>query len=378
MIVFDKDIATDKVLMAYNNNVIVFNSDSAEEPVFASVGFAGKVHTIFPSPDGTFYFNFKEYTTALLNQRNFEDTISPEIDTSDIDSFSYNWTTESFLFIAVTITVNLADQTNETANRNLSFLAGVEQLETYKRNESQTDTAIILQPLAPNTNDRVYAKYWEGYPFDLAFLVAEFTGIGLELINETNGLNFSFAEKGQVTRLFFSDGRTDESINDLLPISLGRNIILWNDAGKRIILDKEDVCEGQYIKWLNNYGGYSYWLFPKFAQRNLRTRNQNEINKDFYNLEDTFSPVMQTGKETQQILTVNSDDLNEIEANLLLSIFNSPKIYLFTGEPFSRNMANDWVEVKLATGQQRVRNYKMQPISIQLDLELPEMYAQRL
>jgi hypothetical protein len=377
MIVFDKDIATDKVLMAYNNNVIIFKSDSVEDPIFATVGFAGQVHTIFPSPDGTFYFNFKEYTTALLNQRNFEDDINPEIDTSDSDSFTYNWTQESYLFIAVTITVNLADQTSETANRNLNFLAGVEQLETYKRNESQTETRIILQPLAPRTNDRVYAKYWEGYPFDLAFLFLDVSG-DFELTNETNLLSFSFGIKGDVTRLFFSDGRTDESINDLLPIALGRNVILWEEAGKRILLDKEDVCEGQYIKWLNNYGGYSYWLFPKFAQRNLRTRNQNEINKDFNNLEDTFSPAMQTGKETQEILTVNSDDLNEMEANLLLSIFNSPKIYLFTGEPFSRNMANDWVEVRLATGQQRVRNYKMQPISIQLDLELPEMYAQRL
>lgn len=107
-------------------------------------------------------------------------------------------------------------------------------------------------------------------------------------------------------------------------------------------------------------------------------RNIAELNQDTENLSDTNNQVTQIGIEAGEKLTVNSDKLRSEQFNLLKSILTSPKIYLFTGEPFSQSDPTDWMEVKLSTTSQTTRNYKGQPLDITLDLELPDLYTQRL
>jgi hypothetical protein len=375
MIVFTQDISALNNLMAYNNNVVRFTSDSGEAIIKATITIGGFPIVIYPTPDGTFYFNFKEYVTSFINQNNFKDTLVTNLDALDYETFSYAGS--GFDRYTVTFEIELGNNTTETTTKQLYFLAGVEQIENYKNNVTQTQGTIILLPLYPNTNNKYYAKYFEGYPFDVSFLRRNnTTQEPIELVNNTNLLNFDFASEINVTRLFFSDGRIDESINDFLPIALGRNEISWLD--KFLYIDKEDVCSGVYVKWFNNYGGYSYWLFPNFAKRDMSMRNIGELNQDFENLSNTNSQVTQIGIEAGERLTVNSDKLKEEEFNLLKTILTSPKIYLFTGEPFSQNDAMDWMEVRLATTSQTTRNYKGQALDITLNLELPDMYTQRL
>mgnify|MGYP003397757308 FL=1 len=59
-IVYKIDLPTDKILCAYNNNVIRFNSDSTETPISAVIEFNGLTVTLYPNPTGFFYFNFKD------------------------------------------------------------------------------------------------------------------------------------------------------------------------------------------------------------------------------------------------------------------------------------------------------------------------------
>jgi hypothetical protein len=373
MIVFEQDISTTSLLMAYNNNVVRFNSDTEDKvPLKALVAFNGVFATIYPQPNGMFYFNFLEWIKPLINQNNFVDTLNPDIDGSDYETLTYPF--EGFLNAITTFTITFTDDTTETITRNLSYISGVEQLESYKKNVSQTGNNIVALPLFPQTSDRYYAKYWEGFPFDITFI--QKTPIDLEIENTTNLLDYEFLERGNVTRLFFSDGRTDESINDFLPIALGRNLLSWLD--KFIVVDKEDVCDGAYFKWLNNYGGYSYWKFPNFYQRNQTLRAVGEVSKDFENLEDTFSQFSQLGTEAGNRILVNSDTLSDEQFNLLKTILTSPKIYYFIGEPFARASANDWVEVKVLTTSHRIRNFKNEPKSIVCEFELPDNYTQTI
>jgi len=369
---FLQSIDTDRINMAYNNNVIRFTSDSGLDILNATITLGGQSVLIYPNPTGLFYFNFKEYISTTINTFNFFDTLVTDIDASDDTTFTYSF--GGFLKISFTITINFTNNTNETYSVFIPFLSGVQQIETYKRNVTQTTDNIILLPLYPNTTNKYYAKYFEGYPFDVSFLQLE--PVDLELTNNTNLLDYTFEYKGFLTRLFFSDGRIDESINDLLPIALGVNEIAWLD--KFLYIDKADVCSGVYVKWYNNYGGYSYWLFPNFAQRTQSMRNIGEINTDFENLEDTYNQVSQIGLTAGQKLIVNSDKLTEEEFNLLSTILTSPKVFLFTGEPFSQADVNDWMEVRIANTTQRTRNFKGQALEINLDLELPDLYTQTL
>ena len=372
MIVFTQDIATDKINNAFNNNVIKFSSNSSEVALNSDVIINGQVVTIYPTPDGSFYFNFREYVTGLVNANEFKDLVNPILDPLDDTTFTYLGS--GYYVAPITIRINFANNTNETTFRNVPFLNSVEQIETYKRNVTQNGSELVLLPLYPNTTNKYYAKYFEGYPFDVSFLQIDVNDI--ELTNNTNLLDYTFDFKGFITRLFFSDGRIDESINDLLPIALGRNEISWLD--KFLILDKEDVCGGVYVKWLNNYGGYSYWLFPNYATRSLSAKNIGEIDNDFNNLTETFSRVSQIGMNANERLVVSSDKLTNEAFNLLRTILTSPKIYLFTGEPFSQSDANDWMEVKLNTNNTRTRNPKNQANEIILDIDLPDYYTQTL
>lgn len=371
-IVFTQSIADDRINMAYNNNVIRFSSNSVLEVLNADITLGGQTVTIYPNPSGDFYFNFKEYITTAINTFNFIDYLAPTLNPASDTTFTYGFA--GYVNISFQITVNFTDDSSESFSDFIPFLSGVQQIETYKKNTTQTTDNIILLPLYPNTTNKYYAKYFEGYPFDIGFLQIEPTN--LELTNNTNLLDYTFIQKGNITRLFFSDGRTDESINDLLPIALGRNEISWLD--KFLYIDKADVCSGVYVKWYNQYGGYSYWLFPNYAQRTQTMRNIGEINTDFENLEDIYNQVSQIGLTAGQKLVVSSDKLNEEEFNLLSGILTSPKVMLFTGEPFSQSEVNDWMEVRIANTTQRTRNFKGQALEINLDLELPDLYTQTL
>lgn len=371
MIQYSQDISEINNLMAFNNNVIRYASDLGT-PLKSTITIGALPIIIYPTPSGSFYFNFKEYITAFINTNNFKDTLVTDLDPLDFTTYSYQGT--SYLNIAVNIEIELDDNTTDIDTKELNFIAGVEQIETQKKHVSQTLDKIILLPLYPNTNNKYYAKYFEGYPFDISFLNKG--DLTLELTSLTTLLASTFDAKPNLTRLFFSDGRIDERITDFLPIAIGRNEIQW--LTKYLILDKVDVCKGVYVKWFNNYGGYSYWLFPNFAKRDMTMKNIGELNQDFENLSDTNNQVTQIGIEAGNRLTVNSDKLTEEEFNLLKTILTSPKIYLFTGEPFSQADATDWMEVRMTSTNQTTRNTKGQALDITLNLELPDFYTQRL
>lgn len=375
---FIQDIEENVNLMAYNNNVIRYYSDETEKTVLTSqIYFNGRVITIYPLPDGSFYFNFKEYATVAVNTNNFIDDVNPELDAEDDGSFSY--TGNGFYSENVFIEISFSDITTEDTTRNITFLAGVEQLTSYKKHQTQQEDNIILSPLAPNTNNTYYVKYWEGYPFDVSFLQLTYPDeptSTIQLNNLTNLLDYPFPAANKNTRLFFCDGNQDESIDNFLPISLGQNVIQWYD--RYLIVDKQDVCSGVYLKWFNNYGGYSYWKFDNIFKQVLNTKTLGEIVTDFDNIADTFSQTSELGKTAGEKIQVNTDALTDNEFSLLFPLLFSPKVYLFVGEPFARASVTDWVEVKLTSQQYTTRNYKQQPVKLSFDIELPDLYTQTL
>jgi hypothetical protein len=367
MIIFTQNISENNNLMAYNNNVVRFFSDSSQTVLNCTITIGSLVALIYPLPNGRFYFNFKDYITAQINTNNFFDDTNPVLNTSDINTFVYEG--KSFLNLNVQFTINFVNETNESTTKSLKWLVGVEQLETYKKNETQQGENIVLLPLVPKTANSYYAKYSDGFPFDVSFLSEN----DIELTNTNNLTSITFPRVAQHTRVFFCDGDATETIADLITIASGMNVLSFED--KFIRLESDQHCEGVYFKWLNNYGGYSYWLFPKFDQRTKSIRNVGEINTNFENVSDTFSQTSQLGNTATNRLLVSSDKLNEEQFNLLVTILTSPKVFLFTGERFSRASFNDWMEVRIATSNQLTRQYKGQSNEIILDVELPDDFT---
>lgn len=387
-IVFTKGIDLNKLRMAYNNDVIKFYSNvSTALPVWCEIA-ARNVGSdvdrfrvrIYPAPDGTFYFNFRQYISSMINTRNFEDTTNIVIG-SDIDSCLYNFREGTYLNQDIFIVIMHSDDTNSSAGYNLSWLAGVEQLGSY--NIFDRRDYFIMTPFKKLTDNHVYLKYWQGYPFDISL----FTWLNgnYTLKNNTNILDANITIGGnKVYRLAFSDGRTDETLEDFVPLVDGFNKLTWSLEGgpveNNIFITMEKVpykC-GIYFKWLNKYGGYSYWLFENTYSIDRASKQLGELDRNNENLEYTFNRDIQIGKDSNDTVRAIAELLTEDERMILEGIIDSPKIYMFTGQPLARNNYRDWIEVSLKTSNVRVKNPKQELTNIVLDFELPQRYTQTL
>jgi len=382
MIVFLNDIRPEKLRMAFNNDIVRFYSNNSSVlPIYcditASLGFPAV--RLYPDPNNHFFINFKPFVSALINTRNFEDLTQTDLDGTDPDTFLYNSTAGTFVNYNIVFTITFTDLTTDTAGHLMSWLAGVEQLGDY--NAFNLNDTYVLTPFRKATANQYYLKYWQGYPFDFSL----YTNNGsITLKNQTTLVEQYFNLPGIVNRMFFSDGRVDESIEDAMPLSVGFNQLrlMLNDepadGDKFLMVEKSAYKCGVYFKWLNKYGGYSYWLFEDTAAVDRSVKSIGELDRDNNNLDDTFTRAIQIGKESQDTIKVVAEQLNEDQQRLLLGIADSPKIYMFTGVPYSQSGYRNWVEVSLKTSSVRVRNYKQSLNNFALEFDLPERYTQTL
>jgi hypothetical protein len=383
-IVFSKDISTTKLLMAYNNHFVKFNSDSEKTPLNCTITGIGVLPIIiYPHPDGSFLFNLSEYVRADINTNNFADNLVTDLQSSDDTTFTYDVSDNSFLNPTVNIKITFTDESFETITRTLKFIAGVENLESYKKNEIIISEAnyLILSPVEDRTNNKTYLKYWEGYPFEFSFYT-NYPADQFKLINTTNGLDYEFQAKGHVTSLFISDGRTDVTLEDFIPLAIGYNQLRIEHEEtlqeNLITIQKVDTECGIYLKFLNQYGRWNYWLMSNNHFRNRSSRSIGQLDNNFNNLEDTISPMIEMGKNSQDTIKCIYERMNANDKRILDGIIESPKIYMFTGERFSRANANDWVEVSLKTNSFVITKPSTELYTMQFEIELPERYTIQL
>jgi hypothetical protein len=378
-IVFEKDINEGKLRMAYNNDVVKFYSESANQPLYCDITALGLDVRIYPNPFNRFYFNFKPYVSAIINSRQFEDTIEPDINGLDPNSFSYSFTSGTFMQRGVTFTITFDGGFTDTSAHILSWLAGVEQLGDY--HNFSVAGLYVLSPFKKLSTNSYYLKYWQGYPFDISLYLP---ATSYTLKNDTNLMSQTFNGVGYGDRLYFSDGRTDESIENVLPLLEGFNSLRLmptpasGPETKYILLEKIPYKCGVYLKWLNKYGGYSYWLFEDTYTIDRSTKQVGELDRSNSNLEDSFGTSIQIGKESQDTIKVVAELLTGHERTIVEGLLDTPKIYLFTGQPYARNSSRDWVEVTLKTTSTRLKNAKQPLTNFSFDLELPQRYTQML
>lgn len=369
-IVFLKELDNARINLAYNNNVVKFYTDSAVAPIKATISIGFNSVTLYPDPNGNFNYNFKDLISTLLNVDNFADDLEVDLDTS----FVYDWTDKISLNEDVITTINLADETSETDTRKITWLSAFVQLRDWKNTYLPSDilkgAQIILQKTNRVDNFLYRLNYWQGYPFDLTIWNSTNEEINIENIT----YNVVIETTDKIDRLVFSDGRLTPSLEEDLNIQDGLNNLVFSYLGGtfNLALNKiTNYCEnGIYIKWINSFGGWNYWLFSK-GQEQLKTKELGVLNNDFNNLEDTLSPLVSLGKTSESLIKVREQRIKEYDKIILSDLLDSAKVYLFTGTPYARNYANDWMEVNLASGSFVVENPRSDLYTLNLTIELP-------
>jgi len=373
-IVFIQPLQANKLRMAFNNDIIRFRSNTPLPVAYADVTAAGLNVRLYPNPAVEFFINMKPYVCALINTRNFEDTLHTDLP----NTFIYDYSEGSVLNLNLDIKIVFTDTTSQHQTFGLTWLAGVEQLDN--NNSFIKSDNLILSPFKSYTNNYHFLKYWQGYPFDMSFYS---TGT-LQLINQTNLLVSEFDMPGQVNRLVFSDGRTDETLEEIMPLVEGFNefraVTKYQqiETDRFMLLEKVSYKCGVYFKWLNKYGGYNYWLFEDTYSIDRNSKSLGELDRDNDNVDTALNRSLQVGQQSQDTIKVIAERLNIDERIIVEGILESPKIYLFTGQPFARNDYNDWIEVSLKTTNARIKNFKQNLTNFVLDFELPVRYTQTL
>lgn len=167
----------------------------------------------------------------------------------------------------------------------------------------------------------------------------------------------------------------------------------WIDAGQRnlIIPDTDTAptvpgtyveydlscCEGTYIKWLNEYGFYNYWLFPT-NHRGLE-REAEEI----YRIpRSIFDPNKNSNVDTAGFVPTETMTVRDIILKrfwpLMKSLVASPEVYMLKSDwDIGSNVSTeDWIEIIQTDGSFERSDFGRSAAEVEIEFEIPKIYTQ--
>jgi hypothetical protein len=385
-----------KVLNAFNNNIVIFKDDTipSKTSVLAELSFTetttGKEVKIEITPiNNIFYFNFKEILSFFSLIYRFEDSVRPSLGVVIDETFILN--------ASIDFTIFFNDETDVSENLTYVFVRGVEQI-----NQTSIIETNNFFPLF-NTNLTLF----KGYPFDFAIQnhsTGELTIRNLDGIFPLKYVKYSIIDR---SRIFLSDGNqipysfnsnvgfenrvislfggflVDECENILRDdeiLNVGYNTIqmfLDIGSGKTKVVNFNfrliDNCDGVYLKWINEYGTWSYWLFSKINKTEMTTSTQGFYNVDYLDITQTRTVELSTGKKAQDVISLNAQTLTENEINQVKSIFVSPRVELYNGVYGQTNDIPDfnklWQTVQVADGSVLIKQTKRGLVNVDFQIK---------
>lgn len=136
-------------------------------------------------------------------------------------------------------------------------------------------------------------------------------------------------------------------------------------------------CEGTYVKWLNEYGFYSYWLFP------ANSRDEETQGDEIYRIpRNIFDPIKDTNVDTagfvpRETFTVR-DVVNKKFWPILKSLATSPDVYVLkdTWQIGSDVDVNDWDKVIQTDATFERSRFRSSASRVEFEFEKPKVYTQ--
>lgn len=214
---------------------------------------------LYPNGAGVFSFDLSIFGRQKIC--NIQGDIRPVADVA----FTDETLSDS---VQVTVKVNYSNSTNETATDSLLYyINGYRQRKNVKKASFYEEGVTEVTTATTYENSRVMlptdiAPVFNGYPNDVSIFHFEFTlptdDFLLLRLNEGTliGDPFTIPEDYQgVIGVSLNDFTSYDSINIQTSESGGETKL-----NRPLTLKHYDIC-GTYLRWLNSYGGWSYWLF---------------------------------------------------------------------------------------------------------------------
>lgn len=360
---------------AYNDSIITYKSNSFTGATKSDVIINGKPFTVYPIND-EFTYNFHDYVKVKINENNFEDTIIPNGDFI-VDDSTLSLTIEPTIKI---YRPTGSPTTGDTSSFTYHFTKNVEQLIGYKQKIVNDNSTVKV--LLPTKNYVDYSiTYFEGFPCDFAIYgLSEGDTFYFKNLSTVNQTQIFSATTSEVKRIYLSDGAGDSTLTDELTLSYTVNKCeLWvnNEFACNINIRKVDSKCGVMLKWFNQSGSYSYWLFDLIYQTTIQGKKLDDIAGRYDNLYNLTSTNNITGKDGNQSMKLTTK-FTDFDLDTLSSIITSPKVELYIhNEPFNLFIEGSFIGVILNDGSLPISN-KTSNHKLDLTITLPDLLTPKL
>jgi len=367
------------VYPVFNESYIEFtstlaNNNRATITLNENLLVIGDYFEIYPNKDGVYQFNLKEIISEKLTQNGFVDQWSETPSNQNINTFGET-IDGSYLSQELTIRV-YSNITNESVIKTYNFFKYVVQVgEGYNFNTSR-----ICNPSKNKFDYNI--TYFEGYPFAMDMMRVS-NNIDISIKNNNTGFISDTISTSELNtfRLYVDTGTSNWTTQGFLPLNdiLNRLEIraksgLGTFVTSNVNLKKISSKCGVYLKWFNNQGGYSYFLFDEFYKNNIKSNQLKLISNNQFNnaneLKNLTSPI---GKEGYESLVINAN-VDENESYFLKNLFTSPSVQMWSqNEPF---IEGEWIDVELSGSYET--NNKSSKNKITVTLDLPKLLTPTL
>lgn len=135
-----------------------------------------------------------------------------------------------------------------------------------------------------------------------------------------------------------------------------------NTTDGLIIEQREQLC-GNYLRFFNALGGYSYWLFNE-GTRTKQTQDLGEIYNDYNSFYNTYAPTIYRGKDSNELITCASGNLQEWEQDIVRPIFVSPLVEFWNGYK--------WLSVKITGSNYLIQTTKHKNLEYTISFVFPD------
>ena len=152
-----------------------------------------------------------------------------------------------------------------------------------------------------------------------------------------------------------------------------------------IICDNSFGYEGIRLTWLNKFGTWDYYTFNQKSIRSLNTNKTQYTQLGGTWNESVYQPHGYKGGmknfrvNAKEKLTLNTDYLSDLESVWMEGLFNSPEVYILTGETTTDNagLINKYLQPVILTTTTFTRKTVANDKLIQYTIEVERNKEQR-
>lgn len=219
----------------------------------------------------------------------------------------------------------------------------------YTVDFSASIVGLVLTDRVPDSERRIYAKKYFGYPNFLTVFAKGSSALNMQSAMEVNVMytGDTYFEKAEISPrvnipfvLEFDEESADGA--DYV-IVRNRNLPLNSDRWHIYYVDTEVPCNPFYIRWINQKGGWDTYMFEQHKKYTQEVDRGDQY--VLANARDPYTPETrgELAPEFKNIVQAGAEQLDENDFNLLKGIALSPlvQVYNYQIGEWQRVLVND-------------------------------------